>query len=164
MLQSMTTFVPYFESIRRRTLTCIRCIPEDHLDWAPKPGEFTCGDIIRHLAAAESMFVGAVAESRWRYGGHTAREATTLDTLIADLEQRHAGAMATLRQVPDHELQQPRPTLDGPPVKAWRLLMALVEHEAHHRSQLAVYLLLMGVQPPHIYGLGVEDVIARATT
>jgi uncharacterized damage-inducible protein DinB len=41
--------------------------------------------------------------------------------------------------------------------------MAMVEHEIHHRSQIAMYLSLMGVPPPHIYGLGVEDVIALAT-
>ncbi|HEX6293500.1 MAG TPA: DinB family protein [Herpetosiphonaceae bacterium] len=163
MLQSVTMFVPYFESIRRRTVTYIRCLPPDQLDWKPKPGEFSCADLIRHIAAAETMFVGAVAESVWRYSGHTASHPTTLDTLLADLEQSHVRAMATLRQVPDHDLRQPRPTLDGPPVKAWRLLMALVEHEVHHRSQLAMYLMLLDVQPPHIYVLGVEDVIARAT-
>jgi uncharacterized damage-inducible protein DinB len=41
--------------------------------------------------------------------------------------------------------------------------MAMIEHEIHHRSQLAVYLSLLGVEPPQIYGLGVEDVIALAT-
>jgi uncharacterized damage-inducible protein DinB len=38
----------------------------------------------------------------------------------------------------------------------------MVEHEFHHRSQLAVYLILMGVQSPQIFGLGVEEVIALA--
>jgi uncharacterized damage-inducible protein DinB len=41
--------------------------------------------------------------------------------------------------------------------------MAMTEHEIHHRSQLAMYLLLLGVKPPHIYGLGVEELIAKAT-
>ena len=71
--------------------------------------------------------------------------------------------MQRVRAYPDSELFTARPTLNGPLVKAWRLLMAMVEHEIHHRSQLAMYLMLLGVQPPHIYGLGVEDVIARAT-
>jgi uncharacterized damage-inducible protein DinB len=47
-------------------------------------------------------------------------------------------------------------------VKAWRLLMAMVEHEIHHRSQLADYLTIMGVDPPQIYGMGVEEVITLA--
>jgi uncharacterized damage-inducible protein DinB len=48
-------------------------------------------------------------------------------------------------------------------VKTWHLLMAMIEHEVHHRSQLAVYLSLMGVQPPQIYGLKLEEVIALLT-
>ncbi len=54
--------------------------------------------------------------------------------------------------------------LEGPPVKAWRILLAMAEHEVHHRSQLAVYLALMGVEPPQIYGLKIEDIIELTTT
>jgi uncharacterized damage-inducible protein DinB len=109
------------------------------------------------------MFVGAVVDTRWRYAGHTHGAQADLGTLIAELEAGHAAAMERLRGLPDEQLLAPRPTLDGPETKAWRLLMAMVEHEIHHRSQLALYLALMGVEPPQIYGLGVEDVIARAT-
>ncbi|MCP4356861.1 MAG: DinB family protein, partial [Chloroflexi bacterium] len=71
----------------------------------------------------------------------------------------HSVAMTTLRTLSDTELYQSRPTLNSRPVKAWRLLMAMVEHEVHHRSQLAVYLALMGVESPQIYGLGIEDIV-----
>jgi hypothetical protein len=40
--------------------------------------------------------------------------------------------------------------------------MAMCEHEVHHRSQLASYLTLMGVDAPDIFGLGVEDVARLA--
>src|SRR6478609_9707877 len=106
MIAHIAEFIRYFDSIRRRTRQFISTVPADRLDWAPLPGEYTCGDLVRHLSAAEEMFVGAV---------------------------------------PDSALGAPCPTLDGPPVKTWRLLMALVEHEVHHRSQLAMYLTLMSV-------------------
>jgi uncharacterized damage-inducible protein DinB len=163
MLHSVDSFIAYFEGIRRRTLTYIRTLPGDRLGWSPRAGEFTCGEIVRHLAAAEQLFVGVVVEGRWRYAGHTHDPAQGLDTLLADLEAGHAAAMARLRAMDDAALSEPRPTLDGPSTRTWRLLRAMVEHEIHHRSQLAVYLALMGLDPPQIYGLGVEDVIARAT-
>ena len=40
--------------------------------------------------------------------------------------------------------------------------MAMVEHEIHHRSQLASYLSMVGEAPPQLYGLGVEDVIVQS--
>lgn len=163
MLQQIAPFITYFSSIRQRTLTFIHTIPASQFDWSPQPGEFTCGDIVRHLAAAEQMFVGAVVTEKWHYAGHDHTTHPNKAAAIAYLETSHATAMTRLRTLSDTALHQPVPSLDGPPVKSWRLLMALVEHEIHHRSQLAMYLTLLGITPPHLYGMGVEDVIARAT-
>ena len=163
MIRSVASFSKYFDSIRRRTLHFIAAIPHDKFDWSPAVGEFTFGDLVRHLAAAELMFVNAVAFGRWTYAGHTASGPSEHDALLAQLAAAHQQAVATLSSLPDSILGEARPSLDGPEVKAWRLLMAMIEHEVHHRSQLAMYLTLIQVKPPHIYGLGVEDVIARAT-
>ncbi len=39
--------------------------------------------------------------------------------------------------------------------------MAMIEHEVHHRSQLDSHLAAAGVEPPRIYGDGMEEVLAR---
>lgn len=160
MIRSVDTFTKYFDGIRRRTTKYIQAIPGDQVDWSPKAGELTCSDIVRHLAAAEKMFVGATVNGRWHYLGHNQNLVSSLDEVMAHLESCHAEAMSTLHTLNDEDLYQPRPTLNGPPVKAWRLLMAIVEHEVHHRSQLAVYLALLGSTPPQIYGLEIDEVIA----
>ena len=166
MIQSTTDFIKYFDSIRRRTMNYIRVVPADRLDWSPKEGEFTCADIIRHIIAAEKMFINVVTEGRWKFEGHESEGEQSLDELIALLEATHVEAMEKLGRFPDRDLYKPRygPKEDGHPLKAWRWLMAMTEHEIHHRSQLAVYLSQMGVQPPHIFGLGVEDLIALSVT
>lgn len=165
MIENIPAFIQYFESIRRRTLNYVRVIPPEQIDWALKAGEFSCGDMVRHLAGTELMYVGVVCKGVWQYPGHDRALAETLDEAIAYLEQCHHTAMQQLGGLSDSVLLEPRPALvkDSPQVKAWRWLMAMVEHEVHHRSQLATYLTLMGVEPPQIYGLGVEDVIALAT-
>jgi len=163
MIQSINAFIDYFEGIRRRTLNYIKAIPAERVDWSPREGELTCGDIVRHLAAGEKMFVGVVVEGRWKYVGHDQKLARGLDELLAYLQATHVESVAVLRTIEDAKLNEPRPALKGQPVKSWRWLMAMVEHEVHHRSQLAVYLTLMGVEPPQIYGLGIEDIVALAT-
>lgn len=164
MIQNTNSFVEYFDGVRRRTMNYVRAIPADRFEWSPRKGELTCGDIVRHLAAGEKMFVGVVIDGQWRYPGHDQTRAGSLDRAGAYLENCHTESMTALRNLSDAELYQPRPSLKGPPVKAWRWLLAMVEHEVHHRSQLAVYLMLMGVEPPQIYGLGIEDIIALTTT
>ncbi len=163
MIKAVQDFIDYFSSVRKRTLNYARLVPDDRIDWSPREGEFTCADILRHIASGEKMFVGVVTQSKWKYEGHNGDQRSLVE-LIAHLDQIHCEAMKALRSLPDSELGQPRPALEGnTQVKAWRWLMAMTEHEIHHRSQLAMYLFLMEITPPHIYGLGVEDLIARAT-
>ncbi len=163
MIHSVQGFIDYFSSVRKRTLRYARVVPGDRVNWSPQEGEFTCADILRHIASGEKMFVGVVTQGKWKYDGHGGDQ-RSLDELIAHLEQTHGEAMNALRSLPDSELDQSRPALEGnTQVKVWRWLMAMTEHEIHHRSQLAMYLLLLGITPPHIYGLGVEDLMAKAT-
>ncbi len=160
MIESTASFIQYFKSVRRRTLNYLQLIPTDKMDWSPKEGEFTCGDILRHIIASEKMFVGVVMDGKWKYAGHENVERKGLDESLALLEAGHVEAMGRLEKLSDGTLLELRPSINGPSVKAWRWLMVMTEHEIHHRSQLAVYLSLMNVQPPHIFGLGVEDIIA----
>ena len=163
MIHSTHDFIKYFAGVRKRTLNFALLVPTDRINWSPKEGEFTCADILRHIASSEKMFVGVVVQNKWKYDGHSGDQ-KSMDELITLLDQAHAEAMGALRFLPDSTLDQPRRALEGSAqVRAWRWLMAMTEHEIHHRSQLAMYLLLMGVTPPHIYGLGVEDLIAKAT-
>ncbi len=163
MIQSLDAFIHYFGSIRRRSITYIQTIPADHIDWTPKAGEFTFADLVRHIAAGERMFVGAVVAGRWHYIGHDQPQLDSIAAMIAYLETNHQAALVELNNIDDALLIQERPALTGAMIKGWRLLMAMVEHEVHHRSQLAMYLTLIGVPPPQIYGLSVEEVIALAT-
>lgn len=110
------------------------------------------------------MFAGVATEGVWRYPGHTAKGEESLEAAISVLENDHHIALNQLKRLSDQELYESQPSIGGPPLKVWRWLMALIEHEIHHRSQLAVYLTLMGVEAPHIFGLGVEDIIARTTS
>lgn len=163
MINSVQNFIQYFSSVRKRTLNYVNVIPQDHINWSPREGEFTCADIVRHIASGEKMFIGVAAQGKWIYAGHDGNH-QYLDELIAHLDQTHREAMNVLKSLPDSDLSQPRPAIEGnTQVKAWRWLMAMTEHEIHHRSQLAMYLLLLNVTPPHIFGLGVEDLIAKAT-
>lgn len=164
MITSVSAFLDYFEGVRRRTLTYIRAVPSERVHWQPKVDEFTCGEIVRHLGAAELMYAGVLLDQRWHYPGHAADGEDTMEAAVAHLNACHAQAVERLRTLPDSDLMQPRPSVipEAPPVKAWRWLMAMCEHETHHRSQLASYMMLMGVEPPQIYGLKLEDLIDYA--
>lgn len=164
MITSIESFISYFDGIRRRTIIFCRTLPAERMDWAPQAGEFTCGDIIRHLAASEQMFSGLAVDDRWQYGGHQRDLAPELPAALALLDATHVAATARLRTLDDAALNHDRAPLGGQgrPLKVGRVLLLLAEHEIHHRSQLATYLTLMGAEAPQIYGMKLEDVVAIA--
>ena len=48
-ITDIETFLDYFERVRERTKRVAAVIPPEHLEWAPRPGAFSFGDLLRHL-------------------------------------------------------------------------------------------------------------------
>jgi len=153
MITRVADFARYFKSVRERTLRFLDPIPPEQIDFAPYPGKFTLGGLIRHLASSERMFAEVALSGRWAYPGHGPELGATKDEAVAYLMAAHAEATARLRDLPDESLHEKRPTPDGRAVSAWRLLMLMPEHEIHHRSQVSQYLIALGIQPPQIFGM-----------
>jgi uncharacterized damage-inducible protein DinB len=156
MIASTSAFIQYFERVRARTMEAVDAVPPEMLDWSPRAGEYTCGDIVRHLASVEAMDVEAALGGGWRYRGHERLLGESLAEARDYLSRTHARMMAQLHALPDSELTAHRADLEGRPVSVWRILMAMVEHEIHHRSQLASYLAQLGVRPPQLFGVMME--------
>jgi len=61
-------------------------------------------------------------------------------------------------------LQRKCATPDGAHITVWKWLRAMVEHEIHHRGQLYLYLSLLNVPTPPLYGLTSEEVRERSVS
>ena len=160
MLTSVGEFVKYFEGVRRRTRTAIDRVTPALADFRPCTSEWTCAEIVRHLAGAERFFVTKVLEDRFTTDLDLG-PATTWEVTRADMEATHRDAMTRLSALEDAALSRKVADLDGGHVSAWRFLMAMVEHEVHHRSQLDSWLALAGAEAPQLYGYRMEDVVAK---
>lgn len=158
MLRDLASYLAYLERIRERTLALVDQIPPEHFDWTPRPGEYTIGDLVRHFASVEQMDVSVALGAGWHYAGHAAADwGATLDEARTNLARVHAESLSRLRAADDTLLLTKRLDLEGHSVSTWRILMALVEHEIHHRSQLAMYLTLLNIAPPQLFGTPVES-------
>ena len=156
-------FLDYFERIRERTLRVVRCIPPDQIDWTYKEGKFTFADQLRHLAAIERyMYAENVLGRVSRYPGHGRELADGYDPVLEFLNRMHAEAMEIFRGLSDDDLKRKCLTPGGAEIAIWKWLRAMIEHEIHHRGQLYLYLGLLGVKTPPIYGLTSEEVRERS--
>jgi uncharacterized damage-inducible protein DinB len=155
--------VPYFENVRSRTARVIACIPPAQLEWRPRPGSFSFGDLIRHIAATERYMFAENAQGRpSRYPGHGPELAEGWDDVNAFLQRLHAESMAIFSALPDDALSGSCVTPGGARLAVWKWLRAMIEHEVHHRGQIYLMLGLIGVPTPPLYGLTSEEVRARS--
>lgn len=156
-------FLSYFENIRARTDRVVACIPPDQLEWRPRPGAFSFGDLIRHLGAIERYTFAENAQRKpSRYPGHGPELADGWEPVLAFFRQMHAESLAIFRQLTPADLQRQCTTPGGAALPVWKWLRAMVEHEVHHRGQLYLMLGILGVQTPPLYGLTSEEVKARS--
>jgi uncharacterized damage-inducible protein DinB len=139
-------------------------VPGDRLDWRPHPKSMSLGQLAQHLASLP----GAIS-------GLAAREG--LDAATADFKQAPAESSEALPATHDASVAQARDYLavltEETAMAPWRLShgdrevftlprVALMRtlafnHLSHHRGQLTVYLRLLGVPVPSVYGPSADE-------
>lgn len=163
VITDAASFLDYLSRIRGRTLAVARVIPEDRLEWRPSEGAFSFGDLLRHLAAIERYMFAENARLRpARYPGHGRELADGYAAVFAYLDRMHEEAVAIFAAFSPADLQRRCVTPGGAEIPVWKWLRAMVEHEIHHRGQIYVYLAMLGLHGPPIYGLTSEEVRARS--
>lgn len=145
----------YVRGVHDRTYEAVALLNDATVDWRPREGEFSCGELVAHIAASRAMNVRSICGEATRYEGHELPPLAGWNFVRRLAE--HSSTEA-LRKLENADLAAEVATISGARMPAWRLLIAgLIEHEVHHRSQLCEYLSMMGIPPPPLYGLHAED-------
>lgn len=162
-------FLDYWEKVRQRTVKVIACVPPEKYDWRYAEGKFSFADIIRHLATIERyMYAENVQFKPSLYPGHgteVANGAPLVDgpeNVMAFFHRLHRESMEIFGRLTPEDLQKKCVTPGGVSISVWKWLRAMVEHEVHHRAQIYVYLGMLGIPTPPLYGLTSEEVKARS--
>jgi uncharacterized damage-inducible protein DinB len=167
-IRSVPQFLEYWASVRGRTRRVIACIPPERIEWTHRPGAFTLGDLVRHLAATERyMYAETVAGRPSAYAGCGAElvareEGDGHAATMRWFDRLAAESLAIFGALSDADLERKCLTPAGAPITTWKWLRAMVEHEAHHRGQIYLMLGMLGVPTPPLYGLTAEEVQARS--
>lgn len=147
----------------RRTL---ERVPEGRPDWKPHEKSMPLGYLATLVATMPSWIAMTIAQDELDLKpasgpGYTPPDTTTTAKLLQAFEDAMAKGREALRSVSDDHLMTP-----------WRLLMTgqvvmesprhvvvadTFTHLAHHRGQLTVYLRLLGVPVPSVYGPSADD-------
>jgi len=157
------SFLNYYSKIKNRTQRLFQYIPPDKIEWTYQKGKFTFGDLIRHLATIERHMYAENAQFKLsRYNGCGIEYAEGYDNIINFYHQFHQESFEIFSNLTNEDLQKKCTTPAGIDITLWKWLRAMVEHEIHHRGQIYIYLGILNIETPPLYGLTSEEVAARA--
>jgi uncharacterized damage-inducible protein DinB len=149
------------------TRRALEAVPEGRGDWKPHAKSMPLGRLAGMVAMMPSWLTMIVETDELDVApppGTTspyARELKTQQALIDELEKGIAGARQALERTTDEHLMTPwRLKAHGQVVQERPrhvMLRDAINHLAHHRGQLTVYLRLNDVPVPAIYGPSADD-------
>jgi uncharacterized damage-inducible protein DinB len=137
-------------------------VPQEKLDWQPHPKSMTLGALASHIAMLPASAIKGLQEGKRDVT--PARPAPAMKgDFVAAFEKNVADLKTALSAIPDEVLLKERFSfVRGTEVltsfpKIALLRTVLINHSIHHRGQLTVYLRLLDVPVPAMYGSSADE-------
>lgn len=141
-------------AVRESSLKRFRAVPVGYENWRPSPGALSVAEIARHLVVADEWLFAKLRDPSLRgmvakagEDGEMAR--TAFEEVLTALEasgQRRAAVCAALESS-DLAAVLPDDRFGGDVTVWWVIVRGNLDHETHHRGQVAAYLRLLHGQP-----------------
>jgi uncharacterized damage-inducible protein DinB len=150
LLTELENIREHWTRYREVTLQHLELLTDSELAWRPRPELFTAGQQLLHIAQTEDYYSYGLFRNEW--DPNRVRFPASLPTQDELRDTFRTVRAATL----DHFARLTDASLDGVfraagaphdlPLRWW--LWFVLEHEIHHKAQLALYLREMGKMPP----------------
>ena len=140
----------HMERYRSVTLQTLDLTPDEKFPWRPLGGMRTFGEQFLHIAQTEDFYVRGLFENDWDMKRFARPSAEITRRMVRD---KFAEARSFTLERLNHldakrlDLLVTVPGIPVPwPLRGW--LWYVVEHEVHHKAQLALYLRELKITPP----------------
>jgi len=139
-------------------------VPADKLDWKPHAKSMTLGRLAGHVAELPGLIRAAVTldEMDFATGNYTPFIPKDTTELLETLDSRVSHALESLAGQSDEQLNQKWRLRSGEKIffelpRAAALRTMGISHMIHHRGQLSVYLRMLDVPLPSVYGPSADE-------
>ena len=149
-------FIRELESELRATRECLQVVPMDKPDWKPHDKSMPLGYLAILIADIPRWIQYAIEKGEVDFATYPQAKATTPDELVSHFDKSAEDAKRSLEQVSDDRLKETfylrndGQELMKAPID--ETVMSSINHMVHHRGQLTVYLRLLDIAIPSIYG------------
>ncbi len=139
-------------------------VPEGKFDWKPHQKSMTLGRLTTHVAELPGFLnsILTMDELDFAKGHYKASHAATPEELMQVFQQKLDEVVETLQNTSDEQMNASFTLRSGDHVSATRprkvaIRSMALNHIIHHRGQIAVYLRLLDVPVPGLYGPSADE-------
>jgi uncharacterized damage-inducible protein DinB len=150
------SLLPEFDQEMATTRTLLERVPSEKAHWKPHPKSFALGHLAQLVAIMPGWVTNTLRHTELDLADAAGYSFETTDTLLREFDKNVREARAALVSAKDADLavlwslrQGDRGLFTAPRGAVVRLH---INHLIHHRGQLSVYLRLIDVPVPSIYG------------
>lgn len=160
------SLIPEFKQEAASTKKMLEKVPQDKFDWKPHGKSMSLGKLAAHVANIPNWMTLALTTDEFDFAkaGYREDSAATQQELVAVFDNKFQQALQTLENASDETLRGSWTFRSGdhviftlPRIAAIRTLA--MNHLLHHRGQLSVYLRLLDVPVPGMYGPSADEMM-----
>jgi len=153
-----------FRAEAKTTRRVLERVPTAKLSWKPHPKAMTLGQLALHIASVQGRFVPNLQKTEHEVNPNAFQfeEAKSTEEILSAFEQSTKVTEAYLDGLTDDEAHAAwtlkangRTLFTRPRMEVIRMI--LLSHIYHHRGQLSVYLRILDVPVPSIYGPSADE-------
>lgn len=139
-------------------------VPNDKLSWQPHEKSMTLGRLAGHIVEMVNWTDATISQDELDFAtaDYKPKEYTDSAELAADLDRNVSNAVEILNSISDEAMMQNWRLRNGEQVyfelpKAAVMRTMVMNHIIHHRGQLSVFLRLLDVPLPPVYGPSADE-------
>lgn len=163
-MNNQQSLLAEFEYEMANTRRVLARIPVDKKAWKPHEKSMTLGRLTQHVAEIPSwmtMTLNTDVLDFAKYNSPSAEFHTT-EELLHQFDDHMKTAVRTLKEATDEHFSKPWTMRNGEEIyftmpKAAVIRTWVMNHNVHHRAQLGVYLRLLNIPIPGMYGPSADD-------
>ncbi|HSH44641.1 MAG TPA: DinB family protein [Longimicrobiales bacterium] len=138
------------------TRRLIERVPDDKGQWKPHPKSFSLAHLTQLVATMPGWWIGTLKDDHIDLATQPGYSNESTESLLQTFDQLVDQAREAIRTTKDEELDRPWELRMGDQVllssTKGETARQHMSHLAHHRGQLTVYLRMLDVPLPSIYG------------
>jgi uncharacterized damage-inducible protein DinB len=151
-----TSLLPEFDHEMATTRRVLERVPSDRGEWRPHAKSFPIGYLAQLLSWMPGWIANAVTETRLDLLTAPKYSFESTETLLAGFDANVRAARAALAAAKDEDFDVDWSLTRGDAVfftqKRRDIVRNHISHLVHHRGQMTVYLRLLDVPVPMVYG------------